>query len=178
MLLAVRAGAPAHELAALDLAARLHDIGKLAIPDAILLKPGPLDATERHLMRAHTTIGADILSCGALPQVEAAAMIARHHHEHWDGAGYPEGLRGEAIPLPARIAALADVYDALTHVRPYKAAWSHEEAVGYIARNAGTQFDPRLTALFVEMVGKAGEGVERLLADAVRAAAWLPLARI
>ena len=176
MLLARRAGVAEDELAALDLAARLHDIGKLAIPDAILLKPGRLDATELHLMRAHTTIGADILSSGALPTSQAAGAIARHHHEHFDGRGYPDGLAGEAIPLPARVAALADVYDALTHTRPYKAAWPHEEAVAYIARHAGSQFDPRLTALFVDLVGKAKADVDALLLDAVRSAPWLPSA--
>jgi putative nucleotidyltransferase with HDIG domain len=165
MLLARRVGVPEAELPALDLAARLHDIGKLVIPDAILLKPGRLDATEMHLMRAHTTIGAEILASGAVPSVHEAAAIARHHHEHWDGSGYPDGLAGEAIPLAARVAALADVYDALTHARPYKHAWSHEEAVAYIARCAGTQFDPRLAASFLEMVGQAGAQVEALLRD-------------
>lgn len=175
LLLGRRAGLPEGELPGLELAARLHDIGKLAIPDAILLKPGRLDPTELHLMRAHTTIGAEILSSGALPAVNAAGEIARHHHEHWNGAGYPDGLAGEAIPMAARIAALADVYDALTHARPYKAAWPHEEAVAYIARGSGSQFDPRLAQLFLEMLGKARADVEELLQDAIRSAAWLPV---
>ncbi len=155
MLLGRRAGLPEASLAGLDLASRLHDIGKLAIPDAILLKPGGLDATEMHLMRSHAAIGADILERSALPMVELARGIARHHHERWDGGGYPDGLAGEAIPLPARAAALADVYDALTHERPYKRAWTHAEAVAYIAEGRGTQFDPRLAGLFLAMLDEA-----------------------
>lgn len=174
MLLARRAGMHEAELPGIDLAARLHDIGKLSIPDAILLKPGRLDATELHLMRAHTTIGAEILASGALPDFDSARIIARHHHEHWDGRGYPDGLAGEAIPLAARVVALADVYDALTHWRPYKEAWTHEEAIDYIVLNAGTQFDPRLAGIFVEMLAQARSDVQAMLEDAVQSAEWLP----
>ena len=166
MLLARAAGLPEGEVEALDLAARLHDIGKIVIPDAILLKPGPLDRTELHLMRSHTSIGADILSSGAFPVPPAAHAIARHHHERWDGSGYPDGLAGEAIPRVARIAALADVYDALTHERPYKRAWSHEESMAYIVEQAGTQFDPALVPLFVQMMGPAAGDLAAFLRDA------------
>ncbi len=174
MLLGRRAGLPEEELAGLDLAARLHDIGKLVIPDAILLKPGALDATETHLMRSHSVIGADIIAASALPMVDAARAIARHHHERWDGAGYPDGLAGEAIPVAARVAALADVYDALTHERPYKRAWSHDEAVAYIAQARGTQFDPRLADLFLAMMAEARADLDAFVRDIESAAAGSP----
>ena len=162
------------ELAALDLAARLHDIGKIVIPDAILLKPGRLDATETHLMHSHTVIGADILARSALPAADAARAIARHHHERWDGSGYPDGLAGEAIPLAARVAALADVYDALTHERPYKRAWPHGDAIAYIAGVRGTQFDPRLAELFLAMMAEASADLDAFLREIERAAAGSP----
>jgi HD-GYP domain-containing protein (c-di-GMP phosphodiesterase class II) len=174
MLLGRRAGLPERELAALDLAARLHDIGKIVIPDAILLKPGPLDATETHLMRSHTVIGADILAGSAIPAADSARAIARHHHERWDGNGYPDGLAREAIPLAARVAALADVYDALTHDRPYKRAWSHGHAIDYIAGVRGTQFDPRLTDLFLAMMEEASADLGAFLREIESAAAASP----
>ena len=174
LLLGRRAGLPETELASLDLAARLHDIGKIVIPDAILLKPGRLNETEMHLMRTHTTIGADVLSSGALPMLGSARAIARHHHEHWNGGGYPDGLAGEAIPVAARIVALADVYDALTHERPYKAAWTHDVAIGYIASMRGAQFDPRLTDLFLAMMAEARADLAAFIRDAESAAADSP----
>jgi HD-GYP domain-containing protein (c-di-GMP phosphodiesterase class II) len=171
MLLGRRAGLPEAQLASLELAARLHDIGKIVIPDGILLERGRLDATETHLMRTHTTIGADILSSGALPMLDSAREIARHHHEHWNGGGYPDGLAGDAIPLTARIAALADVYDALTHERPYKPAWSHDDAIDYIARMSGTHFDPRLAGLFQAMMTETRSDLAAFLHEAESAAA-------
>ena len=174
MLLGRRAGLPEEELAGLDLAARLHDIGKIVIPDAILLKPGRLDDTEMHLMRSHTVIGADILESSALPVVDAARAIARHHHERWDGTGYPDGLAAEAIPLAARVAALADVYDALTHDRPYKRAWTHDEAVAYVAGARGSQFDPRLADLFLAMMSEASADLGEFLREIESAAAGSP----
>jgi putative two-component system response regulator len=155
LLLGRRVGLPEADLDGLELAARLHDIGKLVIPDAILLKAGRLDPTEKHLMRTHAAIGAEILAGSALPAAESARAIARHHHERWDGTGYPDRLAGEAIPVAARVAALADVYDALTHERPYKPAWPHEQAVDYIAGERGAQFDPRLVDQFLEMMAEA-----------------------
>lgn len=169
-LLGERAGLPAAKLAALDIAARLHDLGKLAIPDGILLKPGRLDPTEHHLMRAHAAIGEEILRTSALPGLESACAIARHHHERWDGAGYPDGLAGEAIPIEARVAALADVYDALTHPRPYKEAWSHAQAVAYIAAESGGHFDPALAATFLAMMAEAERDFDRFLAGLESAA--------
>ena len=133
-------------------AARLHDIGKLGIPDGLLIKPGRLTDGEFSAMQRHTTIGAQILAQCAHPAFRLAEKIALFHHEKWDGSGYPKGLAGEAIPEVARIAALADVYDALTHVRAYKHAWAHVEAVAEIERTAGSHFDPRMASAFVKLV--------------------------
>jgi putative two-component system response regulator len=136
----------------IDLAARLHDIGKLVVPDAILLKPGKLTPGEREIMQTHTTAGADILAKSNIPQMHIAEEIARHHHERWDGAGYPTRLAGTAIPIAARVSALADVFDALTHKRPYKEAWKVSDALAEIASLKGKQFDPELTDIFLELV--------------------------
>ncbi|WP_345868331.1 two-component system response regulator [Shewanella algae] len=129
-------------------AAPMHDIGKIGIPDHILLKPGKLTPEEYRIMQGHTKIGADILGDDASPLLQMAAEVARSHHERWDGNGYPEGLQGNAIPLSARIAAIADVFDALTSERPYKSAWSNQEAFSYLKKEAGGQFDPQLVAAF------------------------------
>jgi putative two-component system response regulator len=136
----------------IDLAARLHDIGKLVVPDAILLKPGKLTPGEREIMETHTTAGADILAKTNIPQMHIAEEIARHHHERWDGSGYPMKLVGTAIPIAARVTALADVFDALTHKRPYKEAWKVSEALTEIGSLRGKQFDPELTDIFLELV--------------------------
>jgi putative two-component system response regulator len=132
-------------------AAQLHDIGKLGIPDEILLKPGRLTDAERHTMQRHVEIGACILAPVRSPVLRMAAGIARAHHERWDGNGYLLGVRGDDIPLPARITAVADVFDALAHDRPYKSAWPLDEAVAAIAEGAGTQFDPRVAAAFATL---------------------------
>lgn len=129
----------------------LHDIGKIGISDSILHKPGPLTPEERLTMERHTTDGGALLhQVGALlagsRQFELAAEIAVHHHERWDGQGYPHRLVGEAIPLAARIVSVADVFDALTSDRPYKKAWPREQALAYILAQAGSQFDPQVTA--------------------------------
>jgi putative two-component system response regulator len=137
-----------------DLAARLHDIGKIGVPDAILLKPAKLNPSEMQIMRTHTTIGAELLSKSNIPHMQMAEEIARHHHEWWDGTGYPGNVSGSAIPLAARITALADVFDALTHKRPYKIAWPMDAALDEIASLKGRQFDPELTDLFIVMVGR------------------------
>ena len=129
-------------------AARLHDIGKIAVNEVILLKPGPLDATEMAAMRLHTEVGAQILSGSDDPTLIMAVEVARHHHEWWNGAGYPAKLSGSDIPVSARVCAYADVYDALTHARAYKKAWSHDRALDEIVRLAGTQFDPTFLAPF------------------------------
>jgi putative two-component system response regulator len=144
-------------------ASPLHDIGKLGVPDGILLKPGPLDAHERALMQRHCEIGCRILTTPANvaahfdnsaegrpvnPLLQAAAEIALYHHERWDGTGYPRALKGEAIPLAARIVAVADVYDALTTERPYKAAMAHARAVDLQLKNLGSHFDPQVITMF------------------------------
>lgn len=135
-----------------ELAARLHDIGKIGVPDAILLKPDKLNDAERHVMRTHTVVGAELLSKSNIPQMQMAEEIARFHHEWWDGTGYPGGLSGAAIPLSARITALADVFDALTHRRPYKDAWPLDKALLEIADLRGKQFDPQLTDAFLALI--------------------------
>lgn len=134
--------------------APLHDIGKVGIADAILRKPGKLTDEEYEAMKEHSALGADILSSARarLPfhsQLELAIELTRHHHERWDGKGYPDGLAGEAIPLSARLMALADVYDALRSERYYKKAMSHDEALKLIVDGAGTQFDPRIVAVLI-----------------------------
>jgi putative two-component system response regulator len=138
----------------IELAARLHDIGKIGVPDAILLRPDKLNDAERMVMRSHTTVGAELLSKSNIPHMQMAEEIARHHHEWWDGSGYPGNLSGTAIPLASRITALADVFDALTHRRPYKEAWPIDQAIDEIARLKGRQFDPQLSDYFLVLIEK------------------------
>ncbi len=127
----------------------MHDIGKIGIPDAILLKPGKLDAAEWEIMMRHAEIGASILRGGSSKYLEAGALIALSHHEKWDGSGYPRRLAGEDIPLFGRICALADVFDALTTRRPYKDAFSNEKALGIMKEGRGRHFDPTLFDIFI-----------------------------
>jgi putative two-component system response regulator len=141
-------GLPENDLDLLLNACPMHDVGKIGIADAILLKPGKLTADEFAVIQQHTTIGASILAGHDSALLCSAHEIALNHHEKWNGAGYPNGLVGEAIPLFARIAAVADVFDALTMVRPYKRAWAIEDAHGEIIRLAGTHFDPDVAAAF------------------------------
>jgi putative two-component system response regulator len=129
-------------------ASPMHDVGKIGIPDAILLKPAKLDPDEWEIMKTHSTIGADILDEGDSDLLRLASIIALSHHERWDGSGYPHGRAGEAIPQAGRIVAVADVFDALTSSRPYKKAWLVEEAVAFIHDNTGTHFDPEVVAHF------------------------------
>lgn len=141
-------------------AAPLHDLGKIAIPDSILLKPGKLDDDEWQVMKTHAAIGASVLETaiendkregGATHEdiLVVAKNIAGCHHEWWDGTGYPQGLKGEAIPLEARIMAIADVYDALTTERPYKKVWTHEQALDNIVAQSGAKFDPQVVSAFL-----------------------------
>jgi putative two-component system response regulator len=136
----------------LELAAPMHDIGKIGIPDAILKAPRKLNPEEWAIMQSHSNIGFDILSHSHTALFVMAKEIARHHHERWDGTGYPDGLKGNDIPESARIIALADVFDALTTKRPYKTVWSIEDALQEIQRNAGGHFEPRLVNLFIEIL--------------------------
>lgn len=140
-------------------AAALHDLGKVAISDTILLKPGKLSDAEMEAMRTHVTVGADILSGGTSRYLQVAERIALTHHEWWDGNGYL-GLRGEEIPLEGRIVAVADVFDALTHERPYKHAWTVEEAVEHISRLGGRHFDPAVVEALHRVLEQDGLRVE------------------
>ena len=151
VLLAERLGLTDELVERLGHAAPLHDVGKLGVPDAILLKPGRLTGEELALMRTHTTIGAAILGPSNFSVLSLAEEIALTHHERWDGAGYPRGLAGEQIPLAGRIVAVADVFDALTHARPYKSAWTVDEAVEEILRGSGSQFDPGVVDALAEL---------------------------
>lgn len=155
-LVAELLGFPPDFVERISLAATLHDIGKIGIPDHILLKPGGFDPEEFELMKQHTIIGANILQNSSFDVLKMAETIARHHHEKWDGSGYPAGLRGKEIPIEARIVALADFYDAVTHERPYKKAWSHEEAVAEIMRQRGKHFDPQVADRFLEVLELTG----------------------
>jgi putative nucleotidyltransferase with HDIG domain len=147
--IASRMGLNAEYLEQLREAGALHDIGKLAIPRGALEKPGPLTKQERALMQTHTDAGARILAGNEEPMLRMATDVALAHHERWDGSGYPQGLAGDQIPLAARIVAVADVFDALTHDRPYKTAWPVDDARAEIAAGAGTQFDPRVVTAFL-----------------------------
>lgn len=145
-----RAAGLAHEdVESLRAAAPLHDIGKIGVSDAVLLKPGRLTEDEFAHIKTHAELGARILSGSSYPLLQVAEQIALAHHERFDGTGYPYGLAGEGIPLVARIVALADVFDALTHERPYKQAWPIEKAVEEMRRGRGTHFDPELLDLFL-----------------------------
>jgi putative two-component system response regulator len=133
-------------------AAPMHDVGKIGIPDPILLKPGRLSEAEFAIIRQHPTIGAEILGRYESDLMHMARSVALAHHEKWDGSGYPNALQGEAIPLVGRIVAVADVFDALTTARPYKAAWPVEEAVSYLRAERGRHFDPQLVDHFIEVL--------------------------
>ena len=141
-------GCDAETLRLVELAAPLHYVGKIGVPDAILRKTGTLDAAERTIMRRHTLIGARMLADSESEVLQTAEQVALRHHERWDGAGYPQGLKGENIPLMARIVAIADVFDALCCSRPYKPPWSVDKAVCEVLEGSGSQFDPDVAAAF------------------------------
>jgi putative two-component system response regulator len=134
-------------------ASPLHDVGKIGIPDYVLMKPAPLDPDEWTIMKRHAEIGANMLSDHPSPVMQMAHRIALTHHERWDGLGYPRGLAGEEIPVEGRITAISDVFDALLSRRPYKESWSEKRAIEFIGDNAGTQFDPHLVACFLKLTG-------------------------
>jgi HD-GYP domain-containing protein (c-di-GMP phosphodiesterase class II) len=152
--LGLAAGLSEPEAETLRHAAVLHDVGKIGVPDRVLLKPGELDAEEWTVMKAHAEIGASMLSGSDSPLVRLGEEIARTHHERWDGTGYPAGLRAEEIPLAGRICAICDVFDALRSRRPYKEAWSLENAMAEIARERGRLFDSQLVDLFLPLAAE------------------------
>ena len=144
-------------LAVLRLGALLHDVGKLVVPSVVLLKCGPLTEEELRLMRRHPAAGARMLRTLGAP--ETILPLVLHHHERWDGDGYPTGRRGDDIPLEARVLCIADSFDAMTSTRPYRASWTPDEALEELERCAGTQFDPELVGAFASAWAEAGLGV-------------------
>lgn len=150
--LALRAGMGASSAALLGEAAVLHDIGKLAIPDAILKKPGPLTPEEFEIMKTHPVLGGQILSQSKNPMLRLAHEVALHHHERWDGTGYPHGQREHECSLEARIVGIADVYDALTEKRVYKEPWPLEKVISFFQEKSGSAFDPNLVALLLDNI--------------------------
>ena len=151
-LLARASGLNEAESQLVQQAAPMHDVGKIGIPDRILLKPTPLTPDEWRVMRMHPGIGAGIIGKHDAPILKIARRISLTHHEKWDGSGYPRGLKGEEIPLVGRIVALADAFDALTSERPFKPAWPVENATTYVREQAGKHFDPRLAQLFLDLL--------------------------
>jgi putative nucleotidyltransferase with HDIG domain len=143
-------------LKAIGIAALLHDIGKLGIPDRVLHKPGPLTPDEYDEVKQHAIIGAEILSAAALP--DSLVLLVRHHHENWDSSGYPDGLAGETIPIGARVLAIVDCYDALTSDRPYRRPMSHGRAVEMIEERRGSRYDPDIVDAFLEIVHRMRPG--------------------
>lgn len=147
------------EIERLRWAAPLHDLGKIGIPDSILLKPGKLDPPEFDVIKKHTHIGAGILAGSQSARLSLAELIALTHHERWDGFGYPHGLRGAAIPIEGRLVAVADVFDALTHARPYKPAWPLNDALREITRQREQQFDPLAVDALLSIINQHGPPV-------------------
>ena len=150
-------GLSPQECSVIETAAPMHDIGKIGVPDHILLKPGKHSSEEFEIMKRHTLIGYEILKESPSKYLQMGAVIALGHHEKFDGSGYPHGLRGESIPLTARIVAVADVFDALTSVRPYKSAWSLHDSIDYIKKLKGAHFDPDCVDAFVRQLDKVIE---------------------
>lgn len=151
-LLGLASGMDEAETEMLLNASPMHDIGKIGIPDSVLMKPGKLEPDEWKIMQTHVDIGVEILSGSSSALMDMAAEIAQNHHEKWDGSGYPRGLSGEDIPLTGRVVAIADVFDALTTERPYKKAWPIEEAVEFLKEQSNKHFEPRLVEIFLEIL--------------------------
>nr|WP_241697626.1 HD domain-containing phosphohydrolase [Mariprofundus sp. NF] len=151
-LIAKALGWSLQDLDDIRLAAPMHDIGKVGIPDYVLLKPGRLDTEERRIMERHAFIGGEMLKSSEIRMIEMAHQIAIGHHEKWNGQGYPNQLAGEAIPISARIVAIVDVYDALSSERIYKPAWPEEKVLELLQNERGAHFDPELIDLFFELL--------------------------
>lgn len=171
-IMALACGLPEEEAELLLNVAPMHDIGKIGIPDRVLLKPGSLDGEERRIMETHCDIGRKIIGSHTSNLLRISAQVAYTHHEKWDGSGYPEGTRGEAIPLFSRILAVADVFDALTSERPYKKAWSVEEAVTVIKKGSGSHFDPALVEVFLGCLPEILEVKRHFSDDAAGPGPW------
>ena len=152
--LASLAQLPEDKLVAVKFGAILHDIGKIGIPDAILLKPGPLTADERTIMQTHPDIGVRMIE--HIPFAQTALPAVKHHHERWDGKGYPDGLKGDDVPIEARVVGICDAFDAMTSDRPYRAAMAVEDVIDQMILLSGSQFDPFLVELFAEIVQAGG----------------------
>jgi len=157
--LAEAIGLSPDEVSKVSTAALLHDIGKIGIPDKVLNKKGKLNGENWEAIKAHPRLGANIV--GNIPNLVPCASSILHHHERWDGSGYPEGLKGEEIPIEARILAIADTFEAMTSARPYRPALSREEVIKELRQGAGIQFDPKLVEVFIGLI-EAGfpEGVK------------------
>jgi putative two-component system response regulator len=173
-LLAMEYGESPASCNTIERAARLHDIGKVAIPDTLMQKVSPLTDGERQILQTHAATGADLLTKAKVSYGDLAEEIARHHHERWDGNGYPDGISGSAIPLAARIVAVCDAYDALTHEKTYRRAFSSDEAIAEILRQKELQFDPALVELFVPLIMRLRdehEDLDAFLGEAARSTA-------
>jgi putative two-component system response regulator len=153
-LLAIKCGLTPHDCEIIRNASPMHDVGKMGIPDAILLKPDKLDPVEWEIMKRHTVLGGKILDGSSSELLQVGDTIALSHHEKWDGSGYPKGLSGESIPLMGRIVAISDVFDALTSKRPYKDAFPNEKALQIMKEGKGKHFDPALLDVFLENLGE------------------------
>jgi HD-GYP domain-containing protein (c-di-GMP phosphodiesterase class II) len=145
------------ELEQLSVCARFHDIGKIGVPDAVLLKPGRLDAGEWAVMKTHAEIGERIFRAMALADSDAAADAIRHHHESFDGSGYPDGLAGEAIPLTSRVMLIVDAYDAMATARPYHRARTHDEVMGILESESAKKLDPSIYRAFAKLIERSPE---------------------
>ncbi|ATE71844.1 two-component system response regulator [Lysobacter capsici] len=167
-LIAEQLGMFEDEIRVIEMAAPLHDIGKIAIPDAVLMKPGPLTEEETAIMRRHPKIGYELLSGSQNRFIQAGALIALRHHERYDGSGYPDGLVGDEIPLEARIVAVADVFDALISPRPYKKAWDVDAALGYMYAQRGRLFDPRCVDALIRSRARLDEICQRYSTSSTR----------
>jgi hypothetical protein len=156
-MLARRLGLPDDEVELIQIAAPLHDVGIIGVPSKIILKPGPLSTEEHQRVKKHVEIGAKMLSYGDTDILKLARLIALTHHERFDGTGYPRKLKGDNIPLVGQIVALADFFDTLTHHRPYRRAWSVEEAISKVKRRSGSEFNPRLVTAFMRVLTEKEE---------------------
>jgi HD-GYP domain-containing protein (c-di-GMP phosphodiesterase class II) len=150
MRLARKIGITGMELANIRRGTLLHDIGKMGLPDSVLLKKGPLDPEEEQIMKTHPQLAYDMLV--SIPYLRHALDIPYYHHEKWDGTGYPHGLKGDEIPLAARLFAVVDVWDAVVFDRPYREAWTRKEAIDYIREQSGIHFDPQVVEKFLEII--------------------------